>query len=279
MRGMSRHHVRHSCVVLVLTAFAGCAPAAPPAAPAERFEAFVDAFLDHFASHHPSIAAGNGLHQYDDRLEDFSAPAVNAEIDAWKALRARLAAIPVDGLTPDERVDHRIVAGLIDAWLLDLEGNRTWQKNLMVYASAISDGVHNLMTMESAPAEVRAARIVAKLRGVAPLLAAARANITDPPKVMAERGVRMLKGASGMLTADVPLADRCVKRGARVLGPTGRPFTESSIGSDLAMRNLMTGLREAGEIRGSGRPFTKQDRSRFLGALDTAIQAIRRTGR
>lgn len=206
MRGMSRHHVRHSCVVLVLTAFAGCAPAAPPAAPAERFEAFVDAFLDHFASHHPSIAAGNGLHQYDDRLEDFSAPAVNAEIDAWKALRVRLAAIPVDGLTPDERVDHRIVAGLIDAWLLDLEGNRTWQKNLMVYASAISDGVHNLMTMESAPAEVRAARIVAKLRGVVPLLAAARANITDPPKVMAERGVRMLKGASGMLTADVPLA-------------------------------------------------------------------------
>ena len=58
------------------------------------------------------------------------------------------------------------------------------------------------------------------------------------------------------------------------IGPTGRPFTESSIGSDLAMRNLMTSLRETGEIRGGGRPFTKQDRSRFLGALDTAIQAI-----
>ena len=81
------------------------------------------------------------------------------------------------------------------------------------------------------------------------------------------------------ITADIPLADRCVKRGARVIGPTGRPFTESSIGSDLAMRNLMTSLRETGEIRGSGRPFTKQDRSRFLGALDTAMQAIRRTGR
>jgi uncharacterized protein len=80
-------------------------------------------------------------------------------------------------------------------------------------------------------------------------------------------------------TADVPLADRCVKRGARVIAPTGRPFTEASIGADLATRNLMSALREAGEIKGGGRPFTKHDRSRFLGALDAAVQAIRRTGR
>ncbi|MFZ1429582.1 MAG: YaiI/YqxD family protein [Geminicoccaceae bacterium] len=82
-----------------------------------------------------------------------------------------------------------------------------------------------------------------------------------------------------VITADIPLADRCVKRGARVLAPNGRPFTEASIGNDLATRNLMTELRDTGQIRGGGRPFSKQDRSRFLGALDTAIQAIRRTGR
>ncbi len=183
-----------------------CAPAPAPAPTAERFEVFVDAFLEQFAQRHPSIAAGNGVHLHDDRLEDFSATAVMAEIEAWKGLRARLAAIPVEPLTPDERVDHRIVAGLIDGWLLELEANRNWQKNLMIYAAAISDGVHNLMTMESSPADVRAQRIIAKLRGVPLLLAAARANIVAPPKVMAERGVRMLKGASGMLTADVPLA-------------------------------------------------------------------------
>ena len=79
-----------------------------------------------------------------------------------------------------------------------------------------------------------------------------------------------------VVTADVPLADRCVKAGARVVAPTGRAFTESSIGSDLAMRNLMTGLRETGQIRGGGRPFTKADRSRFLQALDQAVQALRR---
>jgi uncharacterized protein YaiI (UPF0178 family) len=81
------------------------------------------------------------------------------------------------------------------------------------------------------------------------------------------------------VTADVPLASRCIKQGARVIAPNGRPFTEASIGNDLATRNLLTELRDTGQIRGGGRPFTKEDRSRFLQALDTAIQAIRRTGR
>ncbi|MEM8950703.1 MAG: YaiI/YqxD family protein [Pseudomonadota bacterium] len=81
------------------------------------------------------------------------------------------------------------------------------------------------------------------------------------------------------ITADIPLAARCIKNGARAIGPSGQPFTEDSIGDVLATRNLMTELRETGEIRGGGRPFTKQDRSRFLQELDKAIQAIKRTGR
>ena len=79
------------------------------------------------------------------------------------------------------------------------------------------------------------------------------------------------------VTADVPLAARCVARGARAIPPNGKPFSEDSIGETVATRNLMTALREAGEIRGGGRPFGKQDRSRFLGALDAAVQAIRRS--
>jgi uncharacterized protein YaiI (UPF0178 family) len=82
-----------------------------------------------------------------------------------------------------------------------------------------------------------------------------------------------------VVTADVPLADRCVKRGAKVVAPNGKPFTPSSIGSDLAMRNLMTELRDTGQIRGGGRPFTRQDRARFLQALDAAVQALRRERR
>jgi len=77
------------------------------------------------------------------------------------------------------------------------------------------------------------------------------------------------------VTADIPLAARCLKAGAKVIGPTGKPFTESSIGMALAMRDLMADLRETGQVRGTNAPFTRQDRSRFLQALEQAIQDAR----
>jgi len=79
-----------------------------------------------------------------------------------------------------------------------------------------------------------------------------------------------------VITADVLLADRCVKAGARVLGTSGKPFTEDNIGSIVATRNLMADLRGAGEITGGPRPLTKRDRSAFLQELDRMIQSIRR---
>lgn len=79
-----------------------------------------------------------------------------------------------------------------------------------------------------------------------------------------------------VVTADVPLASRCLAKGARVVGPTGKPFTESNIGVAVATRDLMADLRGAGEITGGPPPITKRDRSRFLQSLDEAIQAIRR---
>ncbi len=79
-----------------------------------------------------------------------------------------------------------------------------------------------------------------------------------------------------VITDDLPLADRAVKRGACVLTPRGRRLTEDSIGDALATRNLMAGLREAGAVTGGPRPFTRKDRSQFLSRLDEAIQATKR---
>lgn len=79
-----------------------------------------------------------------------------------------------------------------------------------------------------------------------------------------------------VVTADVPLASRCVKAGAVALAPNGKAFTDSSVGMALATRNLMQELREAGTITGGPKPFSKQDRSAFLGALDRAIVRLRR---
>ena len=79
-----------------------------------------------------------------------------------------------------------------------------------------------------------------------------------------------------VITADIPLAARCLEKGAYVIGPTGRPFTEDNIGTALATRNLLSELREFGEFTGGPPPFDKKDRSRFLRQLDDTINAIRR---
>ncbi len=79
-----------------------------------------------------------------------------------------------------------------------------------------------------------------------------------------------------VVTADIPLASRCLKEGARVIGPTGKPFTENNIGHVVATRDLLSALRGAGEITGGPPPLKKRDRSRFLQQLDEVIQAIRR---
>ncbi len=82
-----------------------------------------------------------------------------------------------------------------------------------------------------------------------------------------------------VISADIPLASRCVKAGAVVLAPDGRPFTASSVGMALATRNLMDQLREAGETTRGPKPFAPRDRSAFLGALDREIVRSRRRAR
>lgn len=77
------------------------------------------------------------------------------------------------------------------------------------------------------------------------------------------------------ITADVPLAARCVASGARTLAPDGTPFTEANVGERLAMRDLMADLRAADPFRqGSGRTFRPADRARFLEALDRAVRLV-----
>ncbi|HRK62231.1 MAG TPA: YaiI/YqxD family protein [Candidatus Omnitrophota bacterium] len=80
-----------------------------------------------------------------------------------------------------------------------------------------------------------------------------------------------------VITADIPLADRCLKKGAQVLDQKGGIFTASNIGNMLAARELMSQLRDAGGQMGGPPPFSPKDRSRFLHTLDQAIQSIKRT--
>lgn len=81
-----------------------------------------------------------------------------------------------------------------------------------------------------------------------------------------------------VITADVPLAHRCVTAGAAVIAPNGKAFTEASIGLALATRDLLADLRSAGAVTGGPRPFSARDRSAFLQALDLAVVRLKRAG-
>ncbi len=81
-----------------------------------------------------------------------------------------------------------------------------------------------------------------------------------------------------IITSDILLADRCIKKGSRVLGSKGEEFTEDNIGSAIANRELMQNLRHMGEVKGGPSPMDKKARSKFLGTLDTMIQSLKRTG-
>lgn len=90
-------------------------------------------------------------------------------------------------------------------------------------------------------------------------------------RIVEESGARDI-----VVTDDILLAGRCLERGARALSPRGRVFSPDTIGDAIAVRELMAGLRESGEVVGGPPPFGKRDRSEFLQRLDQAVQEVRR---
>ena len=193
-----------SVITLALIAIVGLVP--PLEAQSPAFARFVDRYLDAFARRHSSIAAGNGIHDHDDRLDDFSAAGIAAEVKALERNAAELRAFDPKTLTPDERVDQRILLGIIDGWLLEQKTLQNWRRNPMLYASALADGVHNLMTMTSDPAPDRMRRIIAKLHQVPAFLNDAKKNVVNPPRLFAERGAGFMRGAQEMLGHDLDAA-------------------------------------------------------------------------
>ena len=103
-----------------------------------------------------------------------------------------------------------------------------------------------------------------------------RVIVTQGPDVADDWIVERASEADIVITYDVPLAGRSVKKGATVLSPTGKPFDDNSMGLALATRDLMTGLRSAGAVTRGPPPLSRQDISRFLSALDLAVVRLKR---
>jgi uncharacterized protein YaiI (UPF0178 family) len=142
-------------------------------------------------------------------------------------------------------------------------------------ACPVKDEVYRVAARYGAPVKVVANSFIAVPAD--PLIE--RVVVDAGPDVADDWIAERAGPADIVVTADIPLAGRCLKAGAQVIGPRGEVFTEDSIGSALAGRAVMEHLRSMGEITGGPKPFQSKDRSRFLQVLDAAVQRVKRTQR
>ena len=147
--------------------------------------------------------------------------------------------------------------------------------------------LHIFIDADACPVKQEVYRVASRCGLHVTLVANSRMRIPSEPWISLEVVANGLDAADDwivehvqphdiVVTADIPLANRCLKKGARVIGTTGKPFTEDNIGQSVATRDLLSELRDRGEMMGGPPPLKKRDRSRFLQQLDEIIQSIRR---
>jgi uncharacterized protein len=139
-------------------------------------------------------------------------------------------------------------------------------------ACPVKDEIYRVAARHSLPVSVVAGQFIRVPQDPLIERVAAGSGMDAADDWIAERATR----GDIVVTSDIPLASRCIKAGAEVIAPNGKPFTEQSIGMTLAVRNLMTDLRSSGEVTGGPRSFAPRDRSAFLSALDQTIRRIQR---
>ena len=150
--------------------------------------------------------------------------------------------------------------------------------------------LHIYIDADACPVKPEVFRVAARHRLKVTLVAGAWMRVPSDPNialVVVEQGfdaaddwiASHVERDDIVVTADIPLASRCLERGARAIGTTGRPFTEDNIGDAMATRTLLADLRGAGEQTRGPAPFDPRDRSRFLQALENAVQASLRGDR
>jgi uncharacterized protein (DUF885 family) len=156
----------------------------------------------------PSTATVTGFHQYDGQLEDYSRKTIDAEIAALKSFERRIEAIQPGVSRADfvPRSDREIVLANIRSQLLTLETIRPWQKNADNYSSACANGVFVLMERKFAPADDRLRSAIAREKQMPGLLAAARENVENPPRVFTQIAIEQLPGIIAFFQHDVPAA-------------------------------------------------------------------------
>ncbi|MGJ8536734.1 MAG: YaiI/YqxD family protein [Parasphingopyxis sp.] len=154
----------------------------------------------------------------------------------------------------------------------------------------MTEAPHILVDADACPVKEEIYRVAYRMEVPATIVSNSHLRVPDHPLIrrvvvsdgfdaaddwIAERANPM----SVVITADILLADRCIKAGAAVIAPNGKPFTANSIGAAVATRAIMADLRAGGDAIGGPPPFTKADRSRFLSSLDQILVKLCRNAK
>jgi len=178
---------------------------------AAKFPKLVAEYLQDLHARHPALAAASGIHAWDGQLEDYSAPAIAAEISAIKAFQARLEKIPPLELALSDTFDYQILSSNMSARLLELEQIQSYERNPQVYNEPISTGLLQIAMFEYVPADSRIRHVIAKEKLVPRLLESARSNVRKPPAVYLKVAIESFKGTLSFVQSDLPKAFASVK--------------------------------------------------------------------
>ena len=175
----------------------------------QQFQTVSDEYLDQVYFHYaPTNGTLAGYHQYDTQFEDFSRKSIDAEITALKVFEKRVEAIHSDPAALDltTRGDREMVLGNIRSTLLTLETIRPWEKNADNYSSTCANGAFTLMERKFASPDDRLRSLIAREKRMPALLADARVNLKNPPRIYTEIAIEQLPGIVSFFEHDVPLA-------------------------------------------------------------------------
>ena len=199
--------MKKSAVFLVLGALMISAVRAHSETPKQRFEKVSDEYFDQVCfPYQPTAGTIAGYHQFDTKLEDFSRRSIDAEVASLHAFEKRVDAIPANSLDPMTRGDRQMVLGQIRSRLLTLETIRPWAKDADRYSGIAANGAFSLIERKFAPADDRLRSLIAREKQMPGLLAEARVNLQNPPRIFTEIAIEQLPGIIRFFQHDVPAA-------------------------------------------------------------------------
>jgi hypothetical protein len=166
----------------------------------------VNDLLGYLHETYPTYATLDGVHTYDDHLEDLSRQAVEGHVHALTGYLRRLDEIKPEALTPIEALEHRMLTSHVKGRIYELEDIRTWERHPQHYSDLLASSLAGQVLFTYAPAAERARRVLSKLRQAPRLIQAARDNIKEPPGIFVKVGIETMRGALTFIDHDLPRA-------------------------------------------------------------------------